>query len=267
MKIVRIEEENTGIIYYGALQPDGSIVRLEGNIFDQPVASETPLRGRLLAPILPSAILCIDLNYQKHAEETRSALPVFPMLFLKAPGSVVGPDVPIQLPRHLRSDKVDYEAELAVVIGKTCKNVSKENALDYVMGYTCANDVSARDWQKEWGGGQFCRAKSFDTFCPLGPCVVTSDEIPDPASLGIRTIVSGETLQDSSTADMIFDVPTLIEFLSGSTTLHPGTVILTGTPEGVGMGRKPYRWLLAGDSVSVEIDGIGRITNPVIEEL
>jgi 2-keto-4-pentenoate hydratase/2-oxohepta-3-ene-1,7-dioic acid hydratase in catechol pathway len=135
-----------------------------------------------------------------------------------------------------------------------------------VLGYTCANDVSARDWQREWGGSQWCRGKTFDTFCPLGPCLVTADEIPNPNALQIKTIVGGEVLQDWNTNDMIFDVPTLIEFLSGSTTLLPGTVILTGTPHGVGMARQPARWLKAGDEVTIEIEKIGKLTNPVILE-
>jgi 2-keto-4-pentenoate hydratase/2-oxohepta-3-ene-1,7-dioic acid hydratase in catechol pathway len=161
---------------------------------------------------------------------------------------------------------VDYECELAVIIGKRAKNVSKADALSYVLGYACANDVSARDWQRDWGGSQWCRGKTFDTFCPLGPCIVTTDEIPDPNALQIKTIVNGETLQDWNTNDMIFDVPTLIEFLSGSTTLLPGTVILTGTPHGVGMARKPPRWLKEGDSVTIEIEKIGQLTNPVVNE-
>jgi 2-keto-4-pentenoate hydratase/2-oxohepta-3-ene-1,7-dioic acid hydratase in catechol pathway len=166
----------------------------------------------------------------------------------------------------MRSAKVDYECELAVVIGRACKNIRREEAMDYVLGYTCANDVSARDWQKEGGGSQWSRGKSFDTFAPLGPVLVTPDEIPDPHALRIRTRVNGEVLQDCSTADMVFDIPTLIEFLSGSSTLLPGTVILTGTPHGVGMARTPPRFLQPGDSVSVEIEKIGALTNPVIEE-
>jgi 2-keto-4-pentenoate hydratase/2-oxohepta-3-ene-1,7-dioic acid hydratase in catechol pathway len=166
----------------------------------------------------------------------------------------------------LRSDEVDYECELAVVIGRPCKNVSRQRALDYVLGYTCCNDVSARDWQLKRGGGQWCRGKSFDTFSPLGPCLVTRDELPNPNELAIRTTLNGEVMQDWNTNDMIFDVPTLIEFLSGSTTLPAGTVILTGTPHGVGMVRKPPRWLRAGDVVSIEIEGIGTLTNPVADE-
>jgi 2-keto-4-pentenoate hydratase/2-oxohepta-3-ene-1,7-dioic acid hydratase in catechol pathway len=161
---------------------------------------------------------------------------------------------------------VDYECELAVVIGRACKNVTRAEAVNYILGYTAANDVSARDWQKSRGGSQWCRGKMFDTFCPLGPCLVTPDEIPNPNALAIRTLINGEVLQDWNTDDMIFDVPALIEFLSGSTTLLPGTVILTGTPHGVGMARTPPRWLQPGDRVTVEVEKIGVLTNPVISE-
>jgi 2-keto-4-pentenoate hydratase/2-oxohepta-3-ene-1,7-dioic acid hydratase in catechol pathway len=167
----------------------------------------------------------------------------------------------------MASHQVDYECELAVVIGKPCKNVSRERALDYVLGYTCANDVSARDWQITFGGGQWCRGKFFDTFAPLGPRLVTPDEIPNPNNLKIATILNGERVQDWNTNDMIFDVATLIEFFSGSTTLVPGTVILTGTPHGVGMAAKPEpRWLKPGDEVTIEIEKIGALTNPVALE-
>jgi 2-keto-4-pentenoate hydratase/2-oxohepta-3-ene-1,7-dioic acid hydratase in catechol pathway len=185
---------------------------------------------------------------------------------MKTSSTVQNPGDPIVLPRKLRSDMVDYECELAVVIGKQCYNVSKAEALEYVLGYTCANDVSARDWQLKWGGGQWCRGKTFATFCPLGPCLVTPDEIPDPNALAIKTVLNGQTMQDWTTRDMIFDVPTLIEFLIGSTVLSPGTVILTGTPHGVGGARKPPVFLQPGDTVTVEIEGIGAMTNPVVEE-
>jgi len=217
-------------------------------------------------PPIP-AIFCVGLNYRRHAEETKAKMPEFPIVFMKSPASVIQNGEPIVLPRRLRSDQVDYEGELAVIIGERCKNVAKKDALRYVLGYTCADDVSARDWQKQWGGSQWCRGKTFDTFCPLGPRVVPREEIPDPNNLRIRTVVSGEVLQDCNTNDMIFDVPTLIEFLSGSTTLLPGTVILTGTPHGVGMARTPPRWLKAGDTVTIEIEKIGALTNPVVEEL
>jgi 2-keto-4-pentenoate hydratase/2-oxohepta-3-ene-1,7-dioic acid hydratase in catechol pathway len=210
--------------------------------------------------------LCIGLNYRHHAAESNAKIPQFPILFMKGAGTVQNPGDPIELPTRLRSDKVDYECELAVVIGKACKNVSKEDALDYVLGYTCANDVSARDWQIEWGGGQWSRGKAFDTFMPLGPCLVTPETIPNPAGLRIRTILNGETMQDWKTDDLIFDIPTLISFLSGSTTLEAGTVISTGTPHGVGMARKPPVWLKAGDEVTVEIEKIGKLTNPVVLE-
>jgi 2-keto-4-pentenoate hydratase/2-oxohepta-3-ene-1,7-dioic acid hydratase in catechol pathway len=179
---------------------------------------------------------------------------------------VQNPGDPILLPRHLRSDEVDYECELAVVIGRRCKNVSRDRALEYVLGYTGANDVSARDWQIKRGGSQWCRGKTFDTFAPLGPCLVTPEDIPDPNALAIKLSINGETLQDWNTNDMIFSVSALIEFLSGSTTLLPGTVILTGTPHGVGFARKPPRWLTPGDRVTVEIEKIGSLTNPVEEE-
>jgi 2-keto-4-pentenoate hydratase/2-oxohepta-3-ene-1,7-dioic acid hydratase in catechol pathway len=185
---------------------------------------------------------------------------------LKGVNAVQHPGDPIVIPGHMASAEVDYECELAVVIGKACKNVSRDRALDYVLGYTCANDVSARDWQIKRGGGQWCRGKTFDTFAPLGPRLVTADEIPNPNALPIATILNGVRVQDSTTADMIFDVPRLIEFLSGSTTLVPGTVILTGTPQGVGMAATPPRWLQPGDVVTIDIQGIGQLTNPVIAE-
>jgi len=217
----------------------------------------------ILAPMVPAAILCIGLNYRRHAEEMNAKVPKFPVLFFKNPSALLDPGAPITIPKKLPSTQVDYEGELAIVIGKACRNATRENALDHVLGYTVANDVSARDWQRDWGGSQWCRGKSFDTFAPMGPWLVTADEIPDPNALRISTQVNGETLQDSNTGDMIFDVPALIEFLSGDTTLPIGTVILTGTPSGVGVGRIPQRWLHPGDLVVVEIEKIGLLSNPV----
>lgn len=267
MKIIRYSD-SAGQTSYAAQQPDGSALVIEGDIFGDYRVTETVADvAKLLAPVQPVSILCIGLNYKFHAEETNSPIPENPILFMKTPATLQNPGDPIQLPRTLRSDQVDYECELAVVIGKAAKNVSKENALDYVLGYTCANDVSARDWQKNGGGGQWCRGKTFDTFCPLGPVLVTKDEIPNPNALGIKTILNGEAVQDWNTNDMIFDVPTVISFLSASTTLLPGTVIITGTPQGVGMARTPQLWLKAGDTVTIEIEGIGSLTNPVIEEV
>ncbi len=220
----------------------------------------------VLAPIEPTTIYGIGLNYRKHAEETGAKIPEHPIVFLKSPTAIQDPGGPIVLPRHLRSDQVDFECELAVIIGYKCKNVSRAEALDYVLGYTLANDVSARDWQKTWGGSQWNRGKTFDTFCPLGPCFVTAKSVKNPNDLAISTRVNGVTMQQSNTRDMIFSVAELIAFLSGSTTLEPGTLILTGTPEGVGMGRKPPVYLKPGDLVEVEIEGIGILRNPVVEE-
>ncbi|NJD07508.1 MAG: 5-carboxymethyl-2-hydroxymuconate isomerase [Methylococcaceae bacterium] len=266
MKIIRYLD-TAGNRGQAAQQPDGTALAIEGDLFGEYRLTDRKADVvKLLAPIEPTAILGIGLNYRFHAEETKSAIPEHPILFMKLPNSVQNPDDPILLPTHLKSDKVDYECELAVVIGKRAKNVKRQHALAHVLGYTCANDVSARDWQKSAGGGQWCRGKTFDTFCPLGPVLVTADEIPNPNGLGIKTILNGQTMQDWNTGDMIFDVPALIEFLSGSTTLMPGTVILTGTPHGVGMARNPRVWLQDGDTVTVEIEAIGRLTNPIQNE-
>jgi 2-keto-4-pentenoate hydratase/2-oxohepta-3-ene-1,7-dioic acid hydratase in catechol pathway len=266
LKIIRCQ--SAGQVRLGRLHDDGRTTTLEGDVFGLLHDTAEPLGvDKLLAPLDPRDILCIGLNYRQHAAETGVEPPRHPVLFFKNSGSVQNPGDPIRLPRRLRSDRVDYEGELAVVIGRTCHNVGRREALDFVLGYTCSNDVSARDWQKQGGGGQWCRGKSFATFCPLGPVLVTPDEIPDPNSLRIRTFLNGSMLQDGNTDDMIFDVPTLIEFLSASTVLQPGTVILTGTPSGVGMARKPPVFLQPGDSVTVEIERIGSLTNPVVEEV
>lgn len=266
MKLFRYQTKK-GATEYGASIDDGPIRRIDGDIFGQiKLTDEEADVSRLLAPVDPRSIIGIGLNYRRHAEESGMGLPEHPVVFFKGPGALQHPDEPIVLPRHLRSDEVDYECELAIVIGKACKNASKDDALTYVLGYTCANDVSARDWQIRWGGSQWSRGKSFDTFCPLGPNITTVDELGGASDLGIRTRISGETVQDWTTSDLIFDVPALVAFLSGSTTLHPGTVILTGTPHGVGMAARPPRWLRPGDEVEIEIDGIGTLSNPVVEE-
>ncbi len=266
MRIVRIQDKS-GIVRQGVEHADGRVTRIEGSLFgDFADTGETLEAGKRLSPIEPRDIICIGLNYRKHAAEGGQPIPEFPVVFMKNSGTLQNPGDPIVLPRKLQSDAVDYECELAVVIGKRCHNVSRADALKHVLGYTCANDVSARDWQMKYGGSQWCRGKTFATFCPLGPVLVTADEIPDPNALGIRTVLNGETMQDWNTDDMIFDVPTLIEFLSGSTVLVPGTVILTGTPHGVGAARKPPVFLKHGDTVTIEIDRIGKLTNPVIDE-
>jgi 2-keto-4-pentenoate hydratase/2-oxohepta-3-ene-1,7-dioic acid hydratase in catechol pathway len=266
MKIIRYQDQQ-GETGFAALQADGSAWKLAGDIYASPKISQEKVEvSKLLAPIKPASIICIGLNYRRHAEEAGAKLPEYPVVFFKGINTLQNPGDAIEIPTHMRSDEVDYECELAVVIGRACKNVSRVNALDHVLGYTCCNDVSARDWQLKRGGGQWCRGKSFDTFSPLGPVLVTCDEIPNPNALKIRTVLNGQVMQDWNTNDMIFDVAALIEFLSGSTTLLPGTVILTGTPHGVGMAQKPPRWLKAGDSVTIEIEKIGALTNSVVDE-
>jgi 2-keto-4-pentenoate hydratase/2-oxohepta-3-ene-1,7-dioic acid hydratase in catechol pathway len=254
-------------IQFACERHGGSCLDIEGDIFqDFEVTDRKSTIVKILAPIEPRVILCIGLNYRKLAEATGSKFPEHPVLFMKGPNTLQNPGDPIVLPTHFRSDAVDYECELAVIIGRECKNVSKDRALDSVFGYTAANDVTARDWQTRWGGGQFCRGKSFDTFAPLGPAIITKDEIPDPNALRIATRVNGDSRQNSVTSDMIFDVPALIEFLSGSSTLFPGTLILTGTPEGIGMTMSPPSYLAPGDFVEIEIEKIGVLSNPVVSE-
>lgn len=263
MRIVRFLD-SVNVVHHGVDQGDGTALRIQGDVFaNYTVTHQVVAIRKLLAPVAPPAILCIGTNYRKHAEEMGAPLPQFPVLFIKNPAAVQNPGDPIEIPRFLKSEQVDWECELAVVIGKKCRNVSKEQALDHVLGYTCGNDVSARDWQKQWGGSQWSRGKSFDTFCPLGPAIVTKDEVKDPNALAIQTRVNGEVRQDSNTRDMIFDVATLVAFLAGSTTLLPGTVILTGTPSGVGMGMQPPVYLKPGDEVVVAIEGVGELRNPV----
>jgi 2,4-diketo-3-deoxy-L-fuconate hydrolase len=213
-----------------------------------------------LGPLFrPRNVLCIGLNYKDHAAEGGVPLPEKPVVFAKLTGCITGPGVPIVLPPDTR--EVDYEAELAVVIGRKCRGVSTSDALKYVAGYTCLNDVSARDFQR--GDGQWVRAKSQDTFGPMGPYLVTSEDIPDPQILPIRCTLNGKILQDSNTDKMIFGVRELIAFISRGITLEPGDVITTGTPHGVGFARKPPIFLKTGDEVVVEIEGIGKLVNPV----
>ena len=220
-------------------------------------------RVELLAPVMrPEKVICVGQNYRDHCLEQNQPIPESPILFAKFPTSVQRPGGPIIHPTI--SEQLDYEAELAVVIGRRGKHIAVEDAYDYVAGYTCANDVSARDIQ--FGDKQWVRGKSFDTSMPLGPALVTTDEIPDPQTLGIRCVLNGETLQDSNTSNLIFDVPYLIAFISQMLTFSPGDVLLTGTPPGVGIFRKPPILLQPGDSVTIEIDRIGAITNPVVAD-
>jgi 2-keto-4-pentenoate hydratase/2-oxohepta-3-ene-1,7-dioic acid hydratase in catechol pathway len=263
MRIVRFI--SGGKVYQGQ-DVDGRSARvIEGDLFsDQHRVTERALPiEKLLAPIVPTDILCIGINYREHAVESGSGIPQNPVLFIKASNTLNNPGDAIPIPR--RSEKIDYEGELAVVIGRAAKHVPRERALEYVLGYTIANDVSARDWQRDkaLGGGQYARGKSFDGFCPLGPSIVTRDEVPNPNALKLRTILNGQVMQDHTTADMIFDLPALIESLSSTMTLRAGSVLLTGTPQGVGFARTPPVWMKPGDHVAVEIEKIGRLENPV----
>ncbi len=267
MKFIRFLTDTSTVPLIGILHDDGYAEPIDGDLFGTWHTTGRRIRvAKLLAPLQPPVILAIGLNFREHAHETKQPIPEYPVLFMKNPWGIQNPGDPIIIPTHLPSTQVDYEAELVVILGKTCKNASRENALEHVFGYTCGNDVTARDWQKNFGGNQWCRGKSFDTFAPLGPCIVTKDEIPNPQDLALKAMVNGETRQCSNTSDHIFSVIDLIVFLSGSTTLPTGTAIFTGTPPGAGFARTPPVYLAPGDTVTVAIDGIGELTNPVILE-
>jgi 2,4-didehydro-3-deoxy-L-rhamnonate hydrolase len=207
----------------------------------------------------PGKIVCVGLNYRDHAEEQGTEIPDAPLLFAKWPNALIGPGAPIVIPRL--STQVDYEAELGVLIGERVRGVSEENALESVRGYICLNDVTARDLQ--FSDGQWTRGKSADTFCPVGPRLVPAAEVPDPQALGIRCVLNGEVMQDSTTANMIFTVAEIIAYTSATMTLEPCDLIATGTPAGVGVFRDPPVLLKDGDEVTIEIDELGTLTNPV----
>ncbi len=234
--------------------------RLRAALADGTLGAVYPLSEvRLRAPLSrPGKIVAIGQNYMDHCRECNAPIPVRPIVFAKFPSSVIGPEDEIRWRTDLTT-QVDWEVELGVVIGAAARRVPEERALDYVLGYTVMNDVSARDLQG--GDGQWVRGKSLDTFCPVGPAIVTADEIADPQNLGLRSFVNGRTMQDSNTREMIFGVRYLIAFLSAAFTLCPGDLIATGTPHGVGVGRKPPVFLQDGDLVEVEVDGIGRMRN------
>ena len=264
MRIIRFRDENNNLCY-GYNYNNNTAVLLNGEMFKG--FKDTGKRVKvkeILTPLVPASILCIGLNYKQHAEETGARLPDHPALFMKNIGALNNPGNPVILPPScLDPLQVDFEAELAVVIGQAAKDVSASEALDYVFGYTIGNDVSARLWQKEYCGGQWVKGKSFDTFCPLGPVLVTKDEIPDPQNLRLKSELNGKVMQDACTEDMIFPVNKLIEELSIGMTLLPGTVILTGTPSGVGFARNPQIFIKPGDELKITIEGIGELINPV----
>jgi len=260
MKLIRFEDDK-GTVQIGEQIADNKARLIQGDLFGSFEVTDKEVQvRRLLAPIQPVNAFAIGLNYLKHAQEGGFPVPDHPLVFAKVTSCIIGPGDPIVLPADA-PDEVDYEAELVVVIGKTARKVSEANALNYVLGYTCGNDVSARDCQvhrdKQW-----TRAKGFDTFGPLGPCLVVDPDM-DPTKLQIRAKLNGKVLQDANTDDMIFSVPKLISYLSQHFTLLPGTAIFTGTPSGVGCARTPAVYLQAGDTIAIEIDGIGELVNPV----
>lgn len=266
MRIARFV--SAGSVFTGSVLDDDCSARvIHGDpLGDHHVTNEVVRIDRLLVPIVPVDLLCIGLNYRAHAAETNSEVPDNPMLFIKASNALNDPGSSIVLPGN--SQQVDFEGELVVIIGKAARNVPRERALEHVYGYAIGNDVSARDWQKEkrLNGGQFARGKSFDGFAPIGPWITTADAIRDPNALTIETRINGETLQSSTTADMIFDVAAIISSLSQTMTLRPGAAIFTGTPEGVGVARTPQRFLRVGDRVEVFIESLGVLVNSVASE-
>jgi 2-keto-4-pentenoate hydratase/2-oxohepta-3-ene-1,7-dioic acid hydratase in catechol pathway len=256
------------ILYQGrtayAAITDGQAKLIEGDIWgDWEVSDRTaPLAEvELLAPVEPKQVVAIGLNYYQHAKECNMDIPREPLLFLKGVNTVTGPDKPVVLPA-MAPDEVDYEAELVIVIGKEAKNIGEAEAGDHILGYTCGNDVSARDCQLK-KDSQWARGKSFDTFAPIGPWITTGIE---PDNLKISLTLNGQVMQSSSTSDLIFSCRKLVSFLSQCMTLYPGSIIMTGTPAGVGIGRTPQVFLKAGDEVTVEIENIGTLTNIVKKE-
>lgn len=266
VRIARFEDAS-GNEAYGLAHCDGSVTVAEGCPYKGLTDTGKKASVRAwLSPIDPYAVICIGLNYSKHADELKLPYPKNPVIFWKPSNSAAGHGAKVVKPRA--TEKMDYEVELAVVIGKKCKDVTPEQALDYVLGYTVANDLSTRDWQKlpELAGGQWCRSKGFDGFSPLGPVLVTKEEIPDPHNLFLRSSVNGEKRQDSSTSDLIFKIPEIISFLSNGCTLMPGTVIMTGTPAGVAEGMKNQPWLKPGDKVVTEIEKIGALEVDIVAD-
>lgn len=262
MRIVRFEGPD-GRTHTGRLLDERTALPLTGDVFGPwKFADEAVRIRRPLPPVEPANVFAIGRNYRAHVEETGARLPERPLVFMKPTTAVLGPNEQIVLPESA-PDEVDFEAELAIIVGRVARRVSEQAALDHVLGYTCANDVSARDCQR--GDKQWTRAKGFDTFCPLGPWLVTPDEL-DPDNCGIRSRLNGEIMQDSTTASMIHSCAGLVSYLSHQFTLLPGTVILTGTPEGVGFARRPAVFLKEGDRIEIEIDGIGTLVNPVTRE-
>ncbi|OPZ97310.1 MAG: Ureidoglycolate lyase [Planctomycetes bacterium ADurb.Bin412] len=264
MKYLRFLMGEQGAVS-GIGEPDGTIELIEGPILGEHTRTGKKIKGheirRYLPPVDPPNIIAVGRNYAEHAKELKHDLPTVPLLFMKATTSLTGHRCPVLVPAAA-PHKVDYEAELVIVIGKKGKHIKPEEAAHYIFGYTIANDISARDVQLEIDS-QWIRGKSFDTFAPLGPAIETE---LDPSALRVRMFLNGKCMQDGNTRDMIFPVPELVSFISRHMTLLPGTVILTGTPSGVGYGREVPVFLKPGDQLAVEVEGIGRLENPVAAE-
>lgn len=262
MRIVRFEDPD-GAVHTGALADERTARPLRGDLFAAPsFAEQTVEIERLLPPVEPPNIFAIGRNYRTHAEETGARIPERPLVFMKPTTALLAPEGEIILPASA-PDEVDFEAELAIIVGRTARRVSEETALDHVLGYTCANDVSARDCQRN--DKQWPRAKGFDTFCPLGSWLVTRDAL-DPDNAGLRSRLNGRVMQESNTRNMMHSCAKLISYLSHQFTLPPGTLILTGTPAGVGFARTPPVFLKHGDVIEIEIDGVGTLRNRVVRD-
>jgi len=257
--------EETGVVF--DLSPSGFATALDVIAHGKApamAASKHPLdQVKLYAPLLnPPRIFAIGLNYRDHAAEAKMTIPTTPVVFFKLQSAIIGPGEPIMLPKA--STQPDYEAEFAFVIGKGGYRIPASEWREHVYGYTIVNDVSARDVQ--FATSQWTMAKSFPTFCPIGPAIVTADEIPDPHNLAIGLTIDGVVYQSSNTRELVFKIPELIEYLSSITPLLPGDIVSTGTPGGVGMGRTPKRWLKPGETVTITVEGVGSLTNPVVAE-
>lgn len=258
MKLLRFS--HSGNIFFGALEGE-QVRKISGDIFSDFQLCDELIALRdvhLLSPVNTNLLLCVGKNYSAHAAEFHSEVPKSPVFFIKAPNSLNAPNDPVFLPPAEMSTMIDFEAELAIVIGKSGKNIPEEKALEYVLGYTCANDITARNWQRE--DGQWARGKSLDGFCPLGPWIETE---LDPSDLKIEGRLNGQIMQSARTSELVFKIPYLIHFISRGMTLNQGTVILTGTPAGCGFAREPQVWLKKGDCFEVEIEGIGILKSKI----
>lgn len=262
MKIHRVET-NSGYVRWACSDNSKDFYLLNGSIENFTKTREVIVPKKILPPVVPPAIYVIGYNYAKDVEQARTETGPHPVVVMKAVSTVIATGESIRLPDSATSEQIDYEGELAIVIRKHAKDVPKNSVNEYILGYTIANDITARDWQRNGAGGQWVRAKNFDTFCPLGPAIVTANSLNLADGLQIRTWLNNELRQEDTTASMIFTIDDLVAHLSKGNTLLPGTVILTGTPAGTGKQQDPPAYLKSGDSITIEIDGIGVLQNTV----